>query len=96
MARYYVMALMETPHASVKRGIGYRSLWACHSGPYETRDQAVTAGAELPDEWRLYLRQTEYVCVDAFPVEHSELGIYGLSRKTPASQVMLPRLAGVK
>lgn len=96
MAQYYVVALMETHNASNRRGIGYRSFWLGHSGPYETRDACAQVADSLTGSYGVKWRGAEYFCVDAMPTEHNELGIYGLDRKRPDMQVLLPGIAGVR
>lgn len=95
MAQYYVVALMETKYASKRKGIGYRSFWACHSGPYPTREDAQFRAGIVTANFGLRSMGADYYCVDAFPVTYEELSTYGFGRKSPALQVLLPGLAEV-
>ena len=95
MAQYYVVALMETKYASKRQGIGYRSFWACHSGPYPTRVDALFRAGPVTEQFRLRSMGAYYYCVDAFPVTYEELSIYGFGRKSPNLQVLLPGQAEV-
>lgn len=95
MAPWYVVALMETRKASNRPGIGHRSFWACHSGPYESREDAVASSLTITSGFGLSWRGTEYYAVDWFAVEKDELSVYGLDRKQAAKQVLLPGLGGM-
>jgi len=95
MAPYYVVALMETKNASNRRGIGYRSFWLCHSGPYPDRELAQAKCAQLTGDFGASWRGVEYYLVDCFPVAEEELSVYGLARKRKEYQVLLPGLQGV-
>lgn len=96
MAQFYVIALMETRNASKKRGIGKRSFWLCHSGPYPDAKSCDLVARDLTGEYGLTWRAAWYYCVDSFPVRDDELEVYGLNRKAPEYQTLLPGMQGVK
>jgi len=96
MALYYVVALMETNNASNRRGIGYRSFWLCHSGPYQDLQACKLRSDELTGDFGVQWRGVRYYLKDSFPVREEELSAYGLARKRKEYQVLLPGLAGVE
>ena len=96
MTQYYVVALMETSGASNLCGIGFRSFWLCHSGPYERQGIAAVVANTLTGDYPLMWRGTKYFLRDAMAVRGEELIAYGLDRKRKEYQVLHPGLRVVE
>jgi hypothetical protein len=92
---YYVVCQMETRNASNRRGVGYRSFWLCHSGPFRDRPECEGVARGITGDFCIKWRGAVYCCVDAVVSGAVELGIYGLDRKKSAYQVLLPGAVGL-
>jgi len=92
---YYVVCLMETRKASKAVGVGYRSFWLLHSGPYPDLESCNQAAREVPGSFALLRHRCEYYCTDALATEKKNLDIYGLRGRGDVAQRIFPNLQEV-